>query len=223
MRNRALGLATIGTASAKDGNSEGAVAIGAIYRTITSDRQVPNYGLHRVIGVLLCGINGTRDLVVQLKGKASATVARTMLQLVGDEARLWARTCTRASLDNHKANSKGKVRMECAAAIHFMGNRGWEKIIDACLGKPSLRQHQVGDNLWESVCKTWWRILQPRVYTLGIPHGPPGPTWAPPTMSSSGANLCGSIFRLTTYIFSQRSGESCQRLPGLPWREVTGG
>ena len=132
------------------------VAIGAIYRTITSDRRVPDYGLHGVLRVLLCGINGTRDLVVQLTGKAPATVARTMLQPVLDEARLAARTCTRASLKNIKANSKGKVRMECDAAIHFMRNRGREKVIDACLQHPSVRQHQVGGKSWESVCKTWW-------------------------------------------------------------------
>ena len=82
---------------------------------------------------MLCGINGTRDLVVQLTGKAPAIVARTMLQRVPDEALLAARTCTHASLNNDKANRKGKVRMECAAAIHFMRNRGWGKIIDACL------------------------------------------------------------------------------------------
>ena len=81
----------------------------------------------------MCAINGTRDLVLQLTGKAPANVARTMLQPVLDEARLAARTCTRASLNNDKANGKGKVRMECATAIHFMRNRGWEKIIDACL------------------------------------------------------------------------------------------
>ena len=117
---------------------------------------MPDYGLHGVLRVLLCAINGTRDLVVQLTGKAPATVARTMLQPVLDQARLAARTCTRASLNNDKANSKGKVRMECAAAIHFMRNRGWEKIIDACLEQPSVRQHQVGGKSWESVCKTWW-------------------------------------------------------------------
>ena len=83
---------------------------------------MPDYGLHGVLRVLLSGINGTRDLVVQLTGKAPATVAHTMLQPVLDEARLAARTCTCASLHNDKANSKGKVRMECAAAIHFMRN-----------------------------------------------------------------------------------------------------
>ena len=106
-----------------DGNWEGTVAIGAIYRTITSDRRVPDYGVHGVVRVLLCGTNGTLDLVVQLIGKAPATVARTMLQSVLDEARLAARTCTRASLNNDKANSKGKVRMECAATTRFMRNK----------------------------------------------------------------------------------------------------
>ena len=156
MRNRSLCLATFGTASAIDGNWESAVAINDIYRTITSGRRVPDYGLHGVLRVLLCAVNGTRDLVVQLTGKAPATVARTMLQPVLDEARLAARTCTRASSSNNKVNSKGKVRMECVAAIDFMRNRGWEKIIDACLEQPSVRQHQVGGKSWESVCKTWW-------------------------------------------------------------------
>ena len=49
--------------------------------------------------------------------------------------------------------------MECAAAIHFMGNKGWEKVMDACLQHPSVRQHQVGGKRWESVCKTWWENL----------------------------------------------------------------
>ena len=46
--------------------------------------------------------------------------------------------------------------MECATAIHIMQNRGWEKVIDACLPHPIVRHHQVGGKSWESVCKTWW-------------------------------------------------------------------
>ena len=116
-----LCLTTFGTGSAIDADLRGAVAIGAIYRTITGDGRVPDYGPHGVLRALLCGINGTRDLVAQLTGKAPATVARTMLQPILDEARLAARTCTRASLNNEKANDKGKVRMECAAAIQLKG------------------------------------------------------------------------------------------------------
>ena len=101
------------------------MAIGAIYRTITSDRRVPDYGLHGVLRVLLLSIYGTRDLIVQLTSKAPASVACTMLQPVLVEARLVARTSTRASVNNDK------VRMECGDAIHFVRNRGWEKVMDA--------------------------------------------------------------------------------------------
>ena len=164
MCSRALCPATFGTAGAIDADLIGAVAIGAIYRTITWDWRVPDYGLHGLLRVLLCGINGTRELVVQLKYKAPAVVARTMLQPVSDEARLDSRTCTRASLNNQKANtkSKGKVRMECAAAIHFMRNRRWEKVMDACLQHPSVRQHQVVGKNCESVWKTWWENFASR-------------------------------------------------------------
>ena len=110
------------------------------------DRRVPDYGLHGVLGVLLCGINGKRDLVVQLTRKAPAPVAHTILQPILDEPRLTTQTCTHASLKNEKANSKGKVRTECVVAIHFMRNTAREKVIDACLQHPSLRQHQVGGN-----------------------------------------------------------------------------
>ena len=156
MRSRPACPTTFGLATAIEMNRIGAVAIGATYGTITSDRRVPAYGHHGVLRVLLCGINATRDLVVQLKGKAPATVARTMLQPVPDEARLAAQTCTRASLNNDKAINKGKVRMECAAAMHFMRKRVREKVIDACLQHASVRQHQLGGKSWESVCKSWW-------------------------------------------------------------------
>ena len=46
--------------------------------------------------------------------------------------------------------------MECAAAILFMTIRGWEKVTDACLPHPSVRQHQVPGKSWESVCKPKW-------------------------------------------------------------------
>ena len=52
--------------------------------------------------------------------------------------------------------------MECTAAMHFMHNRGWQKVIDACLQHPSVRQHQVGGANGEWVCKRWWKnfVLQ---------------------------------------------------------------
>ena len=60
--------------------------------------------------------------------------------------------------------------MECAAAIHFIQSRGWEKVMDACPQHPNVRQHQLAGGSWESVCKAWWEILQACVCSLGVPH-----------------------------------------------------
>ena len=109
MRNHALCLATFGTASAIDGNWEAAVAINAIYRTITSDRRVPVYGLHG--GPVVCNRRDTGPSCT-IDREGTGQCGTNMLQPVLDEARLAARTCTRASLNNDKAKSKGKVRME---------------------------------------------------------------------------------------------------------------
>ena len=46
--------------------------------------------------------------------------------------------------------------MKCDAGIHLMQRNVWQKVIDACLQHPSVRQHQVAAKSWESVCNTWW-------------------------------------------------------------------
>ena len=119
-------------------------------------RGVPDYCLQLVVRVVLCGMNGTRALVAKRTRKASATLARTMLQPILNDARLATKSCTRAPLNNQKANGKKKVRMECAATIHFMRNDGWEKVIDACLQHSRVGQHQIPRKSWEPLCKTWW-------------------------------------------------------------------
>ena len=94
MSKRAPSLVAFGIARAIEADWIGVVAMGSIKRNITGDRRVPDYGLHKVLRVLLCGINGTRDLVVELTGKVPATLARTILQPILGEARLAAKTCT---------------------------------------------------------------------------------------------------------------------------------
>ena len=77
-----------------------------------------------------------------------------MLKQFLDEARLAAKTCTGPSLNNEKVSNKGKVRLECAFAAHFMQNKRWEKVIDACLWHPFVLRHKVKRKNWDSVCKT---------------------------------------------------------------------
>ena len=114
--------------------------MGAMYRPIMGDRRVPDYGLHGVLRNLLCGINGTRDLVAQQTGKAAATVAQTMLQPILDEARLAAKTCIRASFNKKR---EGKDGVCCCHTLHAEQGMG-KKVVDTCLQHPSVRQHQVG-------------------------------------------------------------------------------
>ena len=174
---------------------------------------MPDYGLHGVLRVLLCGINGTRDLVVQLRGKATATVARTMLQPILDEAPLAANTCSHASSNNEKANNKGKVRMECAAAIHFMRNRGWEKVIDARLQHPSVKHHHVVGKSWESVCNTWWENFASMCVFAGVPGADLGRLRRHSLAMGAAhnelqwANFRGRIFGSTTCIFFAQNME----------------
>ena len=136
-------LAAFGAARAMDGTCPPAVAIGAIYQTIMGDWHVPDYGLHGVLSVPLCGINGTRDLVVQVRGKQLPLLPEPSCGQFWMIHGLWQKRAPRASLNNEKANKKGKVWMEGAIAVHFMRNERWERVINACLQHPGVQQHQV--------------------------------------------------------------------------------
>ena len=130
MQDRAQCPAAFRLPNAMDTDWQGAVAVGATYRTtsgIGECRIVASMGSRKSYCV------GTRDLVVQLIGTAPGTVACTILPPVLDEAWFVAISCPRASIDKDKAKSNGEVTMECAGAIHFMGNKEWEKVADACL------------------------------------------------------------------------------------------
>ena len=57
-------------------------------------------------------------------GNSPAVVARTLLQPTVNVARLVAKTCMRGTVNSKGANEKGKVRLECATAVHRMRNKG---------------------------------------------------------------------------------------------------
>ena len=131
--SRAQCLTDFGLEDTIDGWWEVALATGAIYRHIAGDRRIPDYGLHGVLCVTLCGISGMRDVVAATTGKSAAVVVRNLLQPILDVAYIQAKTVTKGMLNNDKANGKGKVRLECAAAVQFMRTRWWEALITMCL------------------------------------------------------------------------------------------
>ena len=121
--NRAQCLANFGLEDTIDGWWDVVLQIGAIYRHIAADRRIPDYGLHGVLHVTICGISGMRDAMAATTGKSAAVVVRNLFQPILDVARIQATTVTKGRLNNDKANGKGKVRFECAVAVQFM--RTW--------------------------------------------------------------------------------------------------
>ena len=76
----------------------------------------------------------------------SAVVVRNLLQPVLDVARTQAKMVTKRRSNNDKANMKGTVRLECAAASQFMRTWWWEAVITMCLDILSaLGATQTGD------------------------------------------------------------------------------
>ena len=96
---------------------------GAIYRHIAADGHNPNYGFHGVLLITICGISGMRDAVVVGTGRSAAVVVRKLSQPILDVPRIQVKTVTEGRLNTYKANGKGNVRLECAAAVQFMRTR----------------------------------------------------------------------------------------------------
>ena len=112
-----------------DGWWDVVLPIGAIYRHIEADRHNSDYGLHRVLRVTICGISGMRNTVAAATGKSADVVVRNLFEPILHVARVQAKTGTTGRLNNDKANGKGKVRLECAAAVQFMRSQWWDALI----------------------------------------------------------------------------------------------
>ena len=56
--NRAQRLANLGLEDTIDRWWDVVIPIGAIYRHIVANRRIPDYGLHGVLCVTICGISG---------------------------------------------------------------------------------------------------------------------------------------------------------------------
>ena len=156
-RNLVDCLANFGLEATINGWSEVVLPMRAIYRHITAKRRIPDYGLHRVLRVTICGISGMRDAVSAATGKSAAVVVRNFLQPILDVARMAAKTVTKGRMakGNGRANAKGNVRLQCAAAVQFMRTRRWEALIAVCLEEGGMNNKRVGGRPWGDVCRQW--------------------------------------------------------------------
>ena len=58
--------------------------MGATYRHIPAKHRIPDYGLHEVLPVTICGISGIREAVSAATGKSVAVVVRNFFQPILD-------------------------------------------------------------------------------------------------------------------------------------------
>ena len=154
--NRAQCLANFGLEDTINGWWDVVLPIGAIYRHIATDCRIPDYRLHGLLRVTTCGIWGMRDTVAAATGKSAIVVVRNLFRPILDVACIQAKMVTKGGLNNDKANGKGKVRLECAAAVQFMRTRRWEALITICLEEGGMNNKRVGGRLWGVVCREWW-------------------------------------------------------------------
>ena len=151
-RNRADCLAKFGTKQTIEMMRDSNLPISVVYRHISPAHRIPDCGLHGVMWVCICGIYGMRDAVAVFIGKLPAVVARTLLQPIPNVARLAAKICMRWTANSEGAIEMGKGRLESAAAVHLMHNKGWESLIDACVRKGGLEGGRVAGQLWVDIC-----------------------------------------------------------------------
>ena len=76
--NRAQCLANFGLEDTIDGWWDVVLPIGAICRHIAADCRIPDYGLHGVLCVSICGISGMRDAAAATTSKSAAVVVRNL-------------------------------------------------------------------------------------------------------------------------------------------------
>ena len=153
-RSRASILALFGTITAMDTPISGTIPVTGILRPIPPERRIPDFGLHGVCRVLFSGVEGILA-AMQAQGVAKGTAARG-LQSILDRSRIATRTATKNSLSGSTTNVKGHVRMEAAAAVHFVRNASYTLLLDWARDYGRMGGVMCGTAPWLDVCREWW-------------------------------------------------------------------
>ena len=157
--NRATVLQGFGTCGMIDREIVDVLPFGAIMHHVPPAQRIPDFGLHGVCRVALCGLYGVaRGLEKCLgwpRGKATKWV-----QDVVDGARLASRTATQCTLRSEKSNAKGKVRLEATTAVYFMRHNMWEVLLSKLEETGEMATWVVDGLLWVSLCRKWWGAFQ---------------------------------------------------------------
>jgi hypothetical protein len=100
-----------------------------ILGSIAPDQRLPDYGLHGVLRMLHCALEGMLRLMKRL-GR-TGTRSRHQIQEILNMSRLQARTRTVGELDSETGK---KLRVEAGAAMHLMRKGEWKQLVDVLAG-----------------------------------------------------------------------------------------
>ena len=113
--------------------------MGVIYRHIAAGRCIPDYGLHGVLRVTICGISGMRNAVVAATGKSAAWM---------DDMYFFARKCRILSKLSCFAMEGSHRRLK-----HMLRNSGGLSLLCGRLGvQVVVDNHTIDDSL----CREGW-------------------------------------------------------------------
>ena len=88
-------------------------------RGVPPNGRIPDFGLHGVCRVTLCGVTGMMQAVWDLTGAAKAPLARKVQAVLG-VARLLRKCVSRAKSNAEDANKKTAVQFKATATVHLM-------------------------------------------------------------------------------------------------------
>ena len=117
---------------------------------------------------------GMRDAVSADMTKSAAVVVRNLFQPILDVARIQAKTVTKGTLNNDKANGKRKVRLVCAAAVQFRRTRRWEALFTICVEEGGMNHKRVGADYGVMFVGSGGTTLPSRLCMHGKLDGCPG-------------------------------------------------
>ena len=113
-------IANFGLEKTIDGLWESVYPIGAMYRHISASCCIPDYGCTGCCVLLFVVYRACGTRCRLPPACPWLLLSNIFFQPILDVARMEAKTVTKGRLNNHRANGKGKVRLECSAAAQFM-------------------------------------------------------------------------------------------------------
>ena len=138
------------------------ILLSAIFRNIPPERRPPDFGLHGVARVTICGLNAMVRIVARTTKKSKPSVAK-VIQGILDEDRVISGTMTKGCViaQRVQGNPKGVLRLEASAAVHFMRAGRFSLVVTACEGLlgPEDATKPCEGVPWNDRCTQWWEAF----------------------------------------------------------------